>query len=251
MWWRVGRGVRGPLWILVGLALCACTHAGGVNAAAAAAVGSDANSTLRGSALISLTSVITGTTAGTKVTSTLVGPYDFRSQRGHLQLSLLIGQGPPIGPIDVLMIGPTTYQRVSPASAPGSQEGWMKIPTGAPSGQLNGDPANPTGTGGLPSPGSVLPAVQTWTAVAEVGQTSLEGIAVTQYRAKASISGKTTPIDVWIDGQHHLRRVAYVLSAGGHGASTGGSVAITLDLSGFGLAVQVTQPADNEIVSSP
>jgi len=111
--------------------------------------------------------------------------------------------------------------------------------------------------------------------VTEVGSGSLGGVHTTRYHgtidlkkvadalpeseraaAKASIQQLSSetglssiPFDVWVDGQHRVRRIEMNISVNVAGQNAG--MVLTIDLSHYGPTPTITAPADSEVFSAP
>ena len=206
------------------------------------------------------------------------GVFDFTKKSGLLQLKLPQFSGMNLGSIEVRVLDSIVYEKLPPqlASAAG-QKGWVKIDPAALAKEAGFDLSSLTQTGSS-DPTQFLDLLKSISSdVTEVGNEKVTGADTTHYRAtidfakavqdnttldadtKTKLSSfynkLTAPADVWIDSDGRLRKMTYTLDTSKLDASALGSNAraqaamqqiagidFTLELSDFGVAVNVTAP---------
>jgi hypothetical protein len=203
-------------------------------------------------------------------TITATGEFDYAHPRGVLRL----GGGLPLGLGEVLYLPPRLYVEFASAAGVPLPEGksWVEVslPSQAAGASL---PFLPMGDVN-PSPMDLLSAL---TAVAskvnDLGPATVRGVAVTHYQvivdlAKAeaqlrpesraefqafatALGSSTVPVDVWVDGQARVSRIAVALPVPhGSGMPAGFRVAEAVDYYDFGVPVQVSAPPASEVISA-
>lgn len=210
------------------------------------------------------------------------GVFDFTKKSGVMQLKLPQFAGMNLGAIEVRVLDSIVYEKLPPqlASAAG-QKGWVKIDPAAVAKEAGFDLNSLTQTSSS-DPTQFLDLLKSVSSdVKEVGKEKVTGADTTHYRAtidfakaveasptadaatKAKLSAfynnLTAPADVWIDGDGRLRKMTYTLdtskidasalSTNARAASAFQQIAgidFTLELSNFGVAVNVTAPPANE-----
>jgi len=204
-----------------------------------------------------------------KTTITTTGEFDYAHPRGVLRMGGLAPGGE-----EVRYLPPRLYVKF--AGAPGAPfpkgKAWVEIslPSQAADGSL---PFLPLGNVNA-NPMDLLSAL---TAVAskvtDLGPATIRGVAVTHYRvsvdlAKAeahqrpqaraefhsfasSLDSATLPVDVWVDGQARVSRIALSLPMPrGSGMPAGFRVSEAVDYYDFGVPVQVSAPPASEVMSA-
>lgn len=210
------------------------------------------------------------------------GVFDFTKKSGILQLKLPQFSGMNLGSVEVRVLDSIIYEKLPPqlASVAG-QKGWVKIDPALVAKQVGFDLGSLTQSGSS-DPTQFLDLLKSVSSdVTEVGKAKVDGADTTHYRAtvdfakavdnnatldaatKAKVSSfynnLTAPADVWIDSDGRLRRMTYTLDLSKVNASSLSSnprvtaafqqisgIDFKLDLSNFGVAVNVTAPPANE-----
>ena len=215
--------------------------------------------------------------SGMDMKITASGVEDVATKQADITMTV-----PIVGSMEVRVVDGVGYVRMG--SAAGGK--WMKAP------------ATASGSGGLTSgsgydAGEVLGFLKSVSAkgVTDLGAATVRATSTTHYRATldlakvAAAAGAATgsgssssadlgsmmkstgltsmPMDVYVDGQHHVRRVAMTMTMGG--AATGssapanpltgsgtpsGQFTMTMDFYDFGVPVHVTAPPADQIVDS-
>ena len=227
-----------------------------------AAVANTAATTSR----VAVSTTMSGPGVATTITS--VGEFDYAHPRGVLRLG-----GLGLGGVEVRYLPPRVYVKMP--QVPGvpklERKAWLGISLssravggGVPFLPLGGVSANPmdllsalTGIGGK---------------VTDLGPATVRGVAVTHYRvsvdlAKAeahqrpqaraefhafvsSVGSATLRVDVWVDGQARVRRIAISLpTSQSSGMPAGFRISETADYYDFGIPVQVFAPPASEVLS--
>jgi hypothetical protein len=209
-----------------------------------------------GSSRFAVTSTNTGAGEGFDLSGE--GVFDYAGQRGSISMNI-----PGFGQTTTLIDGNVVYQQIPEEQAAQLGGTWMRF-------DMSGLPG--AEQGGLSSGNSDPSAAMEWLKgasedITEVGQEDVRGDATTHYRvtldlqkaAEAggqeaattqemlqSMSTTTVPADVWIDGEGRMRKMTYALemNVGGQAFSSD----TTVELWDFGVAVDVTPPAEGEIV---
>lgn len=192
-----------------------------------------------GTAEIDTTYTISGLSSMTERTV-----YDFRSQIGEVIPSL-----PPGRPPEEILDGTTTYRRISSDPAAGigiPGKTWLadQLPHLEGPGIEAISPA--TIVAGL------IPVVQ---ATRKIGNQTIDGAETTRYDLKLSAGAMKEilvfnpafevsfqPASIWIDNEQRLRRIQISYTTPDDGQTTS-----TSNYLGFGVAVNVTIPAANQI----
>ena len=206
---------------------------------------------------------------GTKTTITATGEFDYAHPRGVLRMG-----GPAPGGEEVRYLPPRLYVRLP--DAPGAPfprgKAWvgMSLPghaadEGLPFLPLGNVDANPMDLL------SALTAVAS--KVADLGPATIRGVAVTHYRVSvdlaeaeahqrpqaraefhsfaSSLGSATLPVDVWVDGQARVSRIAISLPMPhGSGMPADFRVSAAVDYYDFGVPVQVSAPPASEVMSA-
>jgi len=203
-------------------------------------------------------------------TITATGEFDYANRRGVLQM----GGGLVPGGVEIRYLPPRIYVRIADAAAfPGGPSGkpWVEIQL--PS-QADGSlPFLPPGDVNA-SPMDLLSALTAIASnVTDLGSATIRGVAVTHYRvmvdlAKAeaqqrpqaraefhafasSLNATMLPVDVWVDGQSMVRRLAVSLPVPrGSGMPAGLRLSEAVDFYDFGIPVLVSAPPASEVTSA-
>jgi hypothetical protein len=255
--------MRGRLCVVV-LAVVAGLAAGcSTGQAPAGSVSAAVANTAASTSRVAVSTTVSG--QGTATTITAVGEFDYAHPRGLLRLS---GLGP--GGEEVRYLPPRVYVKLP--GAPGvplpKRKAWLRITVpsrggGVPFLPLGGVTANPmdllsalTAVGGK---------------VTDLGPAMVRGVAVTHYRvsvdlAKAeahqrpqaraefhsfvsSVGLATLRVDVWVDGQARVRRIALSLPMPQNsGLPAGFRISETADYYDFGIPVHVSAPPAGEVL---
>src|SRR5215469_11485860 len=207
---------------------------------------------------------------GMTTTITATGEFDYAHPRGVLRM----GGGLAVGGVEVRYLPPRLYVKFAGAAGvpfPGGKS-WAEIslPSQAadeslpflPPGDVNADPMDLL---------AALTAIAS--TVKDLGPATIRGVAVTHYRvtvdlAKAeahqrpqaraefhsfasSLGTATLPVDVRVDGQARVRRIAISLPMPpGSRMPAGFHVSQAVDYYDFGVPVQVFAPPANELLSA-
>jgi hypothetical protein len=207
---------------------------------------------------------------GMTTTITATGEFDYAHPRGVLRMGG--GLGP--GGVEVRYLPPQLYVKFAGAAGMPVPEGksWVEIslPGQAAAESL---PFLPLGNVHA-SPMDLLAALTAMASkVTDLGPATIRGVAVTHYRvtvdlAKAeahqqpqaraefhsfasSLDTATLPVDVWVDGQARVRRIAISLPMPpGSGMPAGLRVSEAVDYYDFGVPVRVSAPPASEVMSA-
>jgi hypothetical protein len=197
-----------------------------------------------GSMKMGLTAAATG---GTKVAVAGAGGFDTSKHEGELHLRFRTSG--ISSTMDVVLSGKKVYLR-SPLFG-------LLLPTGKTWIELDLSKGATAGGIDLSSllaqdPADALDALQSASTVTEVGTVQLGGVSATRYKATVTKSSATTSAggvyDVWVGDDGYIHRVRTTVA--GTSGSTGGAVAATSTLSGFGEPVTVTVPPASQTVVS-
>jgi hypothetical protein len=204
---------------------------------------------------------------GVATTITAVGEFDYAHPRGVLRL-----RGLGLAGEEVRYLPPRAYVRLP--QVPGvpflKRKAWLGIQLPSRGGGA-GVPFLPLG-GVSANPMDLLSALTAiGSKVTDLGPATVRGIAVTHYRvsvdlAKAeahqrpqaraefhsfvsSVGLATLRVDVWVDGQARVRRIAISLPMPQQsGLPAGFRISETADYYDFGIPVQVTAPPASEVL---
>jgi hypothetical protein len=207
---------------------------------------------------------------GMTTTITATGEFDYAHPRGVLRM----GGGLAPGGVEVRYLPPRLYVKFAGTAGVPVPEGkaWveMSLPSQAADGSL---PFLPLGDVNA-SPMDLLAALTAIASkVTDLGPATIRGVAVTHYRvtvdlAKAeahqrpraraefhafasSLDSATLPVDVWVDGQARVRRIAISLPMPpGSGMPAGLRVSEAVDYYDFGVPVRVSAPPASEVMSA-
>jgi hypothetical protein len=256
--------MRGRLCVVILAAFAVLAAGCGTRQASAdalsAAVANTAATTSR------VTVSITMSSPGMTTTITARGEFDYAHPRGVLRMG-----GLAFGGEEVRYLPPQLYVKI--AHAPGvpfpKGKAWFEIslPSQAAGRSL---PFLPLGNV-TANPMDLLSALTAIASkVTDLGPATIRGVAVTHYRvsvdlAKAeahqrpwaraefhsfasSLDSATLPVDVWVDGQARVSRIAISLPQGS-GMPAGFRVSQAVDYYDFGAPVQVSAPPASEVLS--
>lgn len=207
---------------------------------------------------------------GMTTTITATGEFDYAHPRGMLRM----GGGPALGGVEVRYLPPRLYVKFAGAAGVAFPKGkaWveMSLPGQAAGGSL---PFLPLGNVNA-SPMDLLSALTAIASkVTDLGPATIRGVAVTHYRVRvdlakaeahqppqaraefhsfaSSLDSATLPVDVWVDGQARVSRIAISLPMPrGSGMPAGFRVSEAVDYYDFGVPVQVSAPPASEVVSA-
>ena len=205
---------------------------------------------------------------GMTTTFTAAGEFDYAHGRGVLQM----GSGLVPGGVEIRYLPPQIYIRIADAAGTGFPSGKSWIEISLPS-QADGSlPFLPPGDVNA-SPIDLLSALTAIASnVTDLGSDTIRGVAVTHYRvtvdlAKAeadqrpqaraefhafasSLNATTLPVDVWVDGEARVRRLAVSLPMpSGSGIPAGLRLSEAVDFYDFGVPVLVSAPPASEVIS--
>lgn len=206
---------------------------------------------------------------GTTTTITATGEFDYAHPRGVLRT----GSGLGLGREEVRYLPPQLYVKFAKAAGAPFPKGktWVELsmPSQAAGGSVPFLPLSNVNA-------SPMDLLSTLTAIAskvtDLGPATIRGVAVTHYRvtvdlAKAeahqlpqaraefhsfasSLGSATLPVDVWVDGQARVSRIAISFPMPhGSGMPAGFRVSEAVDYYDFGVPVQVSAPPASEVVS--
>lgn len=207
---------------------------------------------------------------GMTTTLTATGEFDYAHPRGVLRM----GGGLAPGGVEVRYLPPQLYVKFAGVAGMPVPEGksWVEIslPSQAADESL---PFLPLGNVNA-NPMDLLAALTAIASkVTDLGPATVRGVAVTHYRvtvdlAKAeahqqpqaraefhafasSLDSATLPVDVWVDGQARVRRIAISLPMPpGSGMPAGLRVSEAVDYYDFGVPVRVSAPPASEVMSA-
>ncbi len=206
------------------------------------------------------------------------------SENVSLSGSESVGSGSPVaefvttlpaplnGKVDAILVGGTEYigapPTLSAALPPGIK--WLSINVKqVATSFLGSNAANPL-SGATADPASILSFVKNLSGggLTKVATATIDGVPTTEYSGSLNVAGilaksasttalaklesvlgtKPIPIEVWVDSSGLLRQMTMSMSLSGPGLPTSAqaTVAIQLNLSNFGVAVNVTAPPASE-----
>lgn len=254
--------------LVVMLAAVAVLAAGcGTRQASAVALSAAVTNTEATSSRVAISTTMSG--PGMTTTMTATGEFDYAHRRGVLQM----GGGLVTGGAEMRFLPPRIYVRIADPSGVAFPTGksWIEIPV--PS-QADGSlPFLPPGDVNA-SPMDLLSALTAIASkVTDLGSATIRGVAVTHYRvtvdlAKAeahqlpparaefhafasSLNATMLPVDVWVDGQATVRRLAVSLPVQqGSGLPAGVHLSEAVDFYDFGIPVLVSAPPASEVISA-
>lgn len=209
---------------------------GGIELAAVAATTEAA-----GTARIELEMTIDA--AGESGTTSVSGVVDFETGRSRLVME---ESGHTIR-VEVLTIGNSLFQRSIDDDGAGRSK-WHETKL--------------SGAGGIaPDPSDYLGYLRTMSDdVTRVGEDTLDGVAVTRYRVEIErpslgvpedVHFELDPMEVWVDAQGRLRRLTFGGAGGGPSPESQGSMHMSMQLSDFGVPVDVVKPDPENVTDDP
>jgi hypothetical protein len=259
--------MRGRLYVVV-LAVAAGLAAGcGTGRAPSGSLSTAVANTVTTTSRVAVSTTMSS--RGMTATTTAVGEFDYAHPRGVLRLG-----GLGLGGEEVRFLPPRVYVKLpAPPGVPFlKRKSWLGISlpsraagAGVPFLPLGGVSANPM---------DLLSALtMIGSKVTALGPATVRGVAVTHYRvnvnlAKAeahqrpqaraefrsfvsSVGLATLRVDVWVDGQARVRRIAISLPMPrSSGLPAGFRVSETADYYDFGIPVQVSAPPAREVLST-
>ena len=257
--------MRGRLRVVVLAVVAGLTAGCGTGQMPAASVSAAVANTTASTSRVAVSTTMSS--PGVATTITAVGEFDYAHPRGMLRL-----RGLGLGGEEVRYLPPRVYVRLPemPSVPFLKRKAWLGIllpsrgvGVGVPFLPLGGVSANPMDLL------SALTAIGS--KVTDLGPATVRGIAVTHYRvsvdlAKAeahqrpqaraefhafvsSVGLATLRVDVWVDGQARVRRIAISLPMPQQsGLPAGFRISETADYYDFGIPVQVSAPPASEVL---
>ncbi len=250
------------------LAAVAVLAAGcGTRQASAGALSAAVANTAATTSRVAVSTTMSG--PGMKTTITARGEFDYAHPRGVLRMGGLAPGGE-----EVRYLPPRLYVKLP--EAPGAPfpkgKAWvgMSLPGQAADGEL---PFLPPGDVDA-NPMNLLSALTAIAGkVADLGPATIRGVAVTHYRVRvdlaaaeahqrpparaefhsfaSSLDSATLPVDVWVDGQARVSRIAISHPMPhGSGMPAGFRVSEAVDYYDFDVPVQVLAPPASEVMSA-
>lgn len=257
--------MRGRLCVVVAAALAALAAGCGTRQASAGLLSTAVADTAATTSRVAVSTTMAG--PGTTTTITATGEFDYAHPRGVLRM----GGGPAPGGEEVRYLPPRLYVKLDGAMPLPKGKAWAGI--SLPSQPASGLPLMPLGNVNA-SPMDLLAALTAIASkVTDLGPGTVRGVAVTHYRVTvdlaeaeahqrpparaefhsfaSSLGSSTLPVDVWVDGQARVTRIAIALPMPrGSGMPAGFRVSEIVDYYGFGVPVQVSAPPANEVISA-
>jgi hypothetical protein len=206
---------------------------------------------------------------GMKTTITATGEFDYAHPRGLLRM-----RGAAPGGEEVRYLPPRLYVKLPEAPGAPFAKGKAWVGISLPSRAVDGGlPFLPLGNVDA-NPMDLLSALTAIAGkVADLGPATIRGVAVTHYRVSvdlaeaeahqrpqaraefhsfaSSLDSATLPVDVWVDGQARVSRIAISRPMPhGSGMSAGFRVSEAVDYYDFGVPVQVLAPPASEVMSA-
>ena len=258
--------MRGRLCVVILAAVAVLAAGCGTRQASADALSAAVANTAATTSRVTVSTTLSS--PGMTTTITARGEFDYAHPRGVLRMG-----GLAFGGEEVRYLPPQLYVKF--AHAPGAPfpkgKVWVEIslPSRAAGGAL---PFLPLGNVNA-SPMDLLSALTAIASkVTDLGPATIRGVAVTHYRvsvdlAKAeahqrpraraefhsfasSLDSATLPVDVWVDGQARVSRIAISLPMPhGSGMPAGFRVSEAVDYYDFGVPVQVSAPPASQVMS--
>ncbi len=259
--------MRGRLCVVILAAVAVLAAGCGTRQASAGALSAAVANTAATTSRVAVSTTMSSPGMTTTITAT--GEFDYAHPRGVLRMGGLAPGGE-----EVRYLPPRLYVKV--AGAPGAPfpQGKAWVETSLPGQAADGSlPFLPLGKVDA-SPMDLLSAL---TAVAgkvtDLGPATIRGVAVTRYRvsvdlAKAgahqrpqaraefhsfasSLDSATLPVDVWVDGQARVSRIALSLPMPHRpGMPAGFRVSEAVDYYDFGVPVQVSAPPASDVMTA-
>jgi hypothetical protein len=257
--------MRGRLCVVILAAVAVLAAGCGTRQASAGALSAAVANTAATTSRVAVSTTMSG--PGMKTTITARGEFDYARPRGVLRMA---GLAP--GGVEVRYLPPRLYVKLPEAPGAPFPQGkvWAEIslPRRAEDGSL---PFLPLGDVNA-NPMDLLSALTVIASkVTDLGPATIRGVAVTHYRvsvdlAKAeahqrpqaraefhsfarSVGSATLPVNVWVDGQARVSRIAISLPMPhGLGMPAGFRVSETVDYYDFGVPVQVSAPPASEVM---
>jgi hypothetical protein len=93
--------------------------------------------------------------------------------------------------------------------------------------------------------GQELEALEESTGAEKVGTEKVRGVPTTWYRGSLKDGG---PIEVWIDGENHIRRTRVVISKAKSGATRPTTTVMTMDYYGYGPVPGIKPPDPSDVI---
>jgi hypothetical protein len=214
-----------------------------------------------GGVLADYTATVTAPSGSVDMNGT--GSFDLKAHTGEVKMTVPTGQGNV--ELDEVQDGQVLYMKSASFNLPGGKQ-WVKMDIGKVQKQL-----------GLSQliqqqqsldPGQALDELRTTGQVTKVGSEQLGGVDTTHYHASVDVrkviakattaAGRKTltqlyatrfiPIDVWIDGDDHVRREKVSIAM--HVPTQPGTItmAFTMNLHDFGTAVNVQPPPATDVI---
>lgn len=203
-----------------------------------------------------LTDITSGNTAMT---------MDFSAMAGAGGEDIPEGMGEMFGAMEVRQIGDTVYLKFPLFSALfGAQTEWISMPA-----EEGTDLAGDMGSGSAPSnPSSFLEAfAKAEGTVEELGSEDIRGISTTHWRVvveegwqealspeelaeleeQGPLPESDFPLDLWVDGDGLVQRMAMTMAAEEADADIGGTLTMTMDFFDFGQSVTIEAPPADQV----
>jgi hypothetical protein len=224
---------------------------------------------------------VTSSALSSPVTATGSGVVDLRDQASSMSLTMNLGNDPQVVQalggstlsMDMVTDGSAIYVKLPAAltaSLPTSGKQWIEVDLSklASVPGLSSLAGNPTAS----DPKQILQSLRSVSdSVVDEGPNRVGGVATTHYHAQLSFShladalpsaerGAATkalsalqqalptdglPVDVWIDAQHHIRRVVMTLDLNAPAGSL--QETVTVDLDHYGPQRRPVAPASDEV----
>jgi hypothetical protein len=190
----------------------------------------------------------TGSSTANGIKVDILGSGDFATAGQQGQLNIQFRSPQTSGTIRELLMGSSVYM-ISPlfqASLP-QGKAWVKIDLKKAGRSSSFD----VGSFSAATPAQTLALLQQTGTVVKVGTEMIAGTTATHYRAtidprkvkdKRLADVTYQPVEVWIDGDDHVRRLHLAYSAG-----TAGTSEMTMNFSQFGRPLHITLPDESVI----
>jgi len=140
--------------------------------------------------------------------------------------------------VHMIGVGHSIYLRSSEFGKMNEEGKWlgMSLP---PDGESSGPVPSQTDAG------QELKALEEATGAEKVGTGKVDGVPTTRYRGSLKDGG---PIEVWIDGENHIRRTRIVLTKPKSGATQPTTTAMTIDYYGYGPVPAIKAPDPSDVI---